>query len=165
MLPKWWSATALLALVAYHPSAVHAQWPEEITPGARVQARLPELQYQKDGRRGHLLRGRVTAVASDTLYLAITDSVGPLAIPRALIQRLEVSRGVPSRGLSAFQQGLVSGAVGVLTGLVAFGLSDEPGDADAGDVALVYGGISFGVGAIIGALVPRERWRRVRPGS
>jgi hypothetical protein len=165
MLPFQRITPALAALLIGLPSLLGAQWPSELTVGARVQARLPEAQYQPDARRGHLLRGRIAALADDTLYLAVTDSVGPLALPRPLIQRLELSRGVPSRGVSALREGVTMGLVGAATGLIAFSLLDEPNDADAGDVALVYGGISFGVGAILGALFPKERWGRVRLGD
>ncbi len=164
MLPSRRLATGLVALATSLPFTLHAQWPAELGAGARVQARLPEVQYQMSSRRGHLLRGRVTALASDTLYLAVTDSVGPLAIPRSLVQRLELSRGVPSRGMSALRQGVISGAVGALSGLVAFSLIDESGGTDAGEAALLYGGVSFVAGAIVGALFPQERWKRLRLG-
>jgi hypothetical protein len=94
-----------------------AQRPAEITPGVRVRARLPEAQYPRGGTRGHLLRGRVTTMTADTLYLAITDSVGPLAVPRSLIERLDYSRGVPSRASSA--------AIGFSTGAVFGGLCPQ----------------------------------------
>ena len=116
-------------------------------------------------RRVHLLRGRVMALASDTLYLAVTDSVASLAIPRSLIQRLELSRGVPSRGLNALRQGVVSGVAGALTGLVTFGLIGEKSGSDGAEAAIVYGGVSFAAGAIAGAVFRRERWRRLQPGG
>jgi hypothetical protein len=53
-----------------------AQWPSDLVAGTRVRVEVPEQQYQADTRRGHRLRGRVTAVAPDTLYLAVTDSRG-----------------------------------------------------------------------------------------
>src|SRR5688500_14447305 len=89
-----WLLTAFLLLPLAQRRA-HAQWPSELVPGVRVQVRLPEAEFQPVGRRGHLLRGRIVRLAQDSLYLAITDSVGPLAIPRSLIQRLDHSRGVP----------------------------------------------------------------------
>jgi hypothetical protein len=153
-----------LALAASFPSTVQAQWPAALEAGARVQARLPEVQYQMSTRRGHLIRGRVAALARDTLYLAVTDSVGPLAIPRSLIQRLELSRGVPSRGVSALWQGALTGIVGVLSGFLAYSVIDEPGGTDAGEAALIYGGVSFATGAIFGAIFPQERWRKLQIG-
>jgi hypothetical protein len=95
----------LLSLTVGQMPSLAAQWPAEIAPGTRVQVRLPETQYQFSGSRGHLLRGRVTALSPDTLYLAVTDSIGPLAIPRLLIDKLAFSRGVPSRAHSALKRG------------------------------------------------------------
>jgi photosystem II stability/assembly factor-like uncharacterized protein len=59
-------AIAFLAIATCLPSVLPAQWPAELAAGARVQARLPELQYQTNGNRGHLIRGRVTALSGDT---------------------------------------------------------------------------------------------------
>lgn len=161
-IPRW---TWLLLFLSYSPVArAQAQWPQEIVPGARVQTQLPEAQFQPAARRGHLLRGRVAGLAPDTLYLAVTDSLGPLAIPRHLIQRLEYSRGVPSRGSSALVRGLQAGAAMALV-LVLWNELDEGSDrTSAGTAALVGGSVGFATGALIGALRPQERWRRVRLG-
>jgi hypothetical protein len=142
---------------------LEAQWPAEIVPGARVQARLPEMQYQKGNQRGHLLRGRVSGLSPDTLYLAITDSVGPLAIPRNLIQRLDYSRGVPSRLSSALIRGLVSGAVLAGTFALVNELWEDSGTS-TGDAALIGAAVGFGTGAIVGAIFPIERWKSVKLG-
>lgn len=155
--------TLILLLAAFGFSETTAQWPASVEPGARIQVRLPEVQYQESLRRGHLLRGRVTGLAPDTLYLTITDSVGPLAVPRALIQRLELSRGVPSRGGNALRQGVISGALLALTAVLLNEADENP--ADAGEAALVGGGIGFATGAIFGAIFPRERWKKVRISS
>lgn len=87
----------LIALALSSPpgSAALAQWPPDVVEGARVRVQVPEQQYQADNRRGHPLRGRVTAVAGDTLYLAVADSLGPLAIPRTLVQRLDSAAACP----------------------------------------------------------------------
>jgi hypothetical protein len=155
--------TPILLLAGLGFSETTAQWPATVESGARARVRLPEVQYQETVRRGHLLRGRVIALTPDTLYLAITDSVGPLAIPRPLIQRLDLSRGVPSRGANALRQGLISGALNALV-LV---LINEVGTSewDTGEAALIGGGIGFATGAIFGAIFPRERWKSVRISS
>jgi hypothetical protein len=80
------SIAPIVFMVVGSFSSLAAQWPAGIAAGARVQARLPEVQYQSDGRRGQVLRGRVTALTPDSLYLAITDSLGPVAVPRRLIE-------------------------------------------------------------------------------
>jgi hypothetical protein len=158
MMTRALTLIVLLAALGFGDST--AQWPANVAPGARVRVRLPEVQYQETTPRGHLLRGRVTALTPDTLYLAITDSVGPLALPRPLIQRLDLSRGVPSRGASALRQGVIAGALLALTSVLLNEVDDNP--ADAGEAALVGGGIGFATGAILGAIFPRERWKKVR---
>jgi hypothetical protein len=106
-----------------------------------------------------LLRGKVTALAADTLYLAVADSLGPLAIPRTLIQRLDLSRGVPSRGVSALRRGVGGAIGGALVGWAIGALDD---DIDNGDAALIGGAIGLGTGALFGALFPHERWKRMK---
>ena len=163
MIPVgWWMGLGIL-LTVWPLSRAHAQWPAEIAPGARIQIRLPEAEFQATGRRGHLLRGRVARLAHDSLYLAVTDSVGPLAIPRTLIQRIDYSRGVPSRMTSALLRGV---GLGVGSALL-FALLNEIDDDSAwsaGEAALLGGGLGFTIGAIVGALRPEERWRRVHLG-
>jgi len=138
-----------------------SQWPPEVAAGARVQVRLPEAQFQVGGHRGQLLRGRVVHLAQDSLYLAVTDSVGPLAIPRSLIERLDYSRGVPSRTTSAAIQGI---RMGVAVALLVAGLNelDDDSNLSFGEAALLGGGVGVALGAVVGALRPEERWRRVR---
>jgi hypothetical protein len=152
---------ALLILFGGTADHLAAQWPASITTGARVQVRLPEVQYQFVGRRGHPLRGKVAALAPDTLYLAVADSLGPLPIPRQLIERLEYSRGVPSRGASALRQGLMSGVSSALFLVLLNELDDDTGWR-TGTAALVGGGVGLAVGGITGALFPTERWKRAK---
>jgi hypothetical protein len=48
--------------------------------------------------------------------------------------------------------------------LLTFSVLDEP-NIDAGEAALVYGGVSLAMGALLGAVFPRERWKRVQLGD
>jgi hypothetical protein len=153
-------------LVASHAATttLSAQWPASITPGTRVRVLLPEAQYQAASRRGHLLRGRVTALAPDTLYLAVTDSLGPLAVPRALVDHLDLSRGVPSRATSALRRGLLAGAGTALLLVLVNEMDDASDRTSTGKAALVGAGVGVSFGALTGALYPRERWASVRLG-
>jgi hypothetical protein len=157
LIATWVMAAALGGVLEIE--SLTAQWPAQIVPGARVRARLPETQYQRGGGRGHLLRGRVTGLTSDTLYLAITDSVGPLAVPRHLIQRLDYSRGVPSRLESGLIRGLISGAS---LALAMVFLDDESDGTSTETAALVGGIVGFAAGGALGAIFPTERWKSVR---
>jgi hypothetical protein len=103
----------------------------------------------------------VTRLSSDTLYIAVTDSVGAVPIPRRMIDRLEYSRGVPSRGASALRRGLIS-AAGTALFLVLFNeVGDDDDRVSTGTAALIGGGVGLVTGGITGALYPVERWRRV----
>jgi hypothetical protein len=130
-----------------------------MVPGARVQVQVPERQYQFDIHRGQMLRGKVRGISADTLYLAVADSIGPLAIPRRLIQHAYLSRGVPSGGESAIRRGIGGAIGGVLVGWVIGALDD---DIDNGDAALIGGAIGLGTGALFGVLFPQERWKRMK---
>jgi len=138
-----------------------AQWPAEIAPSTRVQVRLPEAEFQAGAPRGLRVRGRVTRLSADTLYLAVTDSVGSLAIPRSLIQQLHYSRGVPSRPLSALTHGVRVG-IGLALTVALLNELDDDSDLSFGEAALLGGGVGLAVGGVIGALRPDERWHRVR---
>jgi hypothetical protein len=155
-----WLLLALL-LLSLAPMRVQAQWPPEVAPGVRVQVWLPEAEFQTAARRGHLLRGRIVHLAQDSLYLSVTDSIGPLAIPRSLIQRLDRSRGVPSRTTSALLRGARDGAAFALLAVLLNEMDDDP-NLSTGEAALVGVGVGFTLGAVVGALRPEERWRRVR---
>ena len=129
--------------------------------GRDVAALALDAKHQA-GQQGHLLRGRVSSLAEDTLYLAVADSLGPLAIPRSFVKRLEISRGAPSRGISALLGGLIGGAFGAATFYLVTVIS--PNGGDSGDAALMGGAIGLGLGGLSGALWPQERWKRVRSG-
>ena len=126
-------AVALAGAIA-RPNALAAQFPAEVTVGARVRAWVPEPYRQVDGpARRRLLRGTVPAIASDTLHLSVPGAVGTVAIPRATIRRLQVSRGA-SRPASAIERAVAG-------------------------VGAAWGA---GIGAVTGLLFPHEQWRRVR---
>jgi hypothetical protein len=160
---------ALLAAVALlgafcRPGALHAQFPDDVRVGARVRVWIPELQRQEDGPlRRQLLRGTVAALAADTLHLAIPGTAGSVAIPRASVRRLQLSRGV-SRPASAVE-GAVGGAMG---GAITWALMNDPRrsggphyrtDWRAAGVGAAWGA---GIGAAAGLLFPHEQWHRVR---
>jgi hypothetical protein len=54
----------------------------------------------------------------------------------------------------------MAGVLLALTSVLLNEADDNP--ADAGEAALVGGGIGFATGAILGAIFPRERWKKVR---
>ena len=154
-------ATSALALT---PMLAVAQFPADIQPGVRVQVSLPEAYRQMNGPGNRLvLRGVVESVSSDTMRLNIPGVTGTVAIGRGAMRRLDVSRGAPSRGISAVERAIGGAFVGAITFALANNRSgDWPNYGSdwraAGDGAL----IGAGVGVIAGVLFPYERWRHVR---
>lgn len=139
---------------------VYGQWSPDLRVGARVRLQLPEAEFQYMGSRGQLVRGTVAHLFPDTLYLRLGDSVGTVAIPRALIRRLDVSRGIPSRIGSAARTGLFWGlALGLVTALYP---QREPATRSHTEEAAIGAGVGFSLGAMFGAIYPLERWKRLR---
>ncbi|MDP9205764.1 MAG: hypothetical protein M3P12_09955 [Gemmatimonadota bacterium] len=144
------------------PRFADAQFPAEVRPGTRVRVWVPEATRQAEGPyRRQLLRGTVES-ADGTLRLRVPGAASSIAIPRASVRRLDVSRGV-SRAASAVERA-VGSAIG---GAILFGLLNDPRrsggphyrtDWRAAGVGAAWGG---GIGAIVGFTWPHERWRRV----
>ena len=154
----------LIAALSASPRAARAQFPAEVQPGVRVRVWLPEPNRQLDGPwRRQLLRGSVESLTPDTLLLSIPGTSGTVAIPRITMRKLELSRG-ESRWASALERA-AGGAAG---GAVTYALMNDPRrsggphyrtDWRAAGVGAAWGA---GAGAIVGLVVPHERWHRVR---
>ena len=147
------------------PAAAAAQFPAGVQAGARVRVWLPESVRQMDGPpRAQFVRGRVEGVASDTLRLEVAGIVGPLVVPRSAIQRIDLSRGRPSRIASGVERA-VGSAVG---GAILWALLNDPrrsgGPHYATDWKAAGVGAAYGasIGAVLGFVWPHEQWRRLR---
>ena len=140
-----------------------AQFPVEVQPGTRVRVWIPEPTRQDEGPyHRQLLRGTVESVDGGTLRLRIPGSANSLAIPRASVRRLDISRGM-DRGASMIE-GAAGGAIG---GAITFALLNDPRrtggphykrDWRAAGVGASWGA---GIGAVVGLIFPHESWRRV----
>lgn len=154
---------SVISFLIVSPGLAYAQFPAEVQPQARVRVWIPEPARQEEGpHRRQLLRGTVESVDAGSLRLRIQGTAGSLAIPRASVRRLDVSRGV-SRGASMVERA-VGGAVG---GAISFALLNDPRrsggphyrtDWRAAGVGAAWGA---GIGAVIGLAFPHERWHRV----
>ena len=157
-------AVAVIVAMLASPLRLHAQFPPNVQAGARVRAWLPEDRRQAEGRPHRLiLRGTVESVAGDTIRIAIPGTAGAVAVPRASLRRLDISRGEPLRGESALERA-VGGAVG---GAIIMALMNDPRrtggpsyrtDWRAAGVGAAWGA---GIGAVVGFILPQEQWRRL----
>jgi hypothetical protein len=153
----------LVGLLLAAPRLADAQFPNAVQPGTRVRVWVPETVRQEQAPdRRQLLRGTVESLDGTTLRLRVPGTAGSLAIPRASVRRLDVSRGV-SRGASMFERA-AGGAIG---GAVTFALLNDPHRAGgphyrtdwrAAGVGAAWGA---GIAGVIGFAFPYERWRRI----
>jgi len=148
---RWHLVVTLVALVA--AGRAQGQAIADLPAGARVRITLPDSARPFPfARRARAVIGTVARATMDTLWVQVG---GPdtVRVPRGVIRKVEVSRGV-SRARSALEMGLLFGVdVGLL---VATHDHHERGEAVAIGVSAVA------LGAFIGAVSPYERWRRVR---
>jgi hypothetical protein len=155
--------TIALTVLPFIPSLALAQFPDRVQSGARVRVWVPDAYPQDQGPwRRQQLRGTVAELSGDTLRLSVPGTDGTLAVPRASIRRLDVSKGKPSRAATAFERAVTFALVGAVT----FGIDHElTGPNDSGvdwREARLGAAWGAGIGAVVGFVWPTERWRRVR---
>lgn len=118
--------------------------------------------------------GSLVGVEADRLLIAAADGAEPLAVPRASIQKFEMSHGPKSKAKGALVGGLIGAGLGAAWGVAAsqkqscdgLSLGEAFGCAAANDLAddtaanIAIGvGVLGGLGAIVGAVVTHgERW-------
>ncbi|HTE19006.1 MAG TPA: hypothetical protein VK689_11585 [Armatimonadota bacterium] len=148
------------------PLALRAQSAAGLAPGTRVRV--------VDHATGRTV-GTVSEVRGDTLVVLAGrgERRREVTLSVSSLRRLQVSRGRPSRPVSALQLGalgLVSGTVGGLAGATLPSLlSGERCDRRVDDLCfttgesvaiglLVGAPMGFALGAVAGFLFPQERW-------
>lgn len=129
--------------------------------GQRIRIRVPEVRQFEAGPRVLEIRGALTGVTGDSLYVRLAASGAPVAIARERIERLAVSRGEPSRLGSAGRSALIWGGLGALWGYVLHSSDRAHGNTwedEVGTLATV-GAVT---GFVLGLSFPYERWRNIR---
>jgi hypothetical protein len=129
-----------------------------LVPGARVRIVAPALSQER-------ISGTVVSVDSDWVHLASMEPAADRWLHLSLVDSADVSLGKNRRGRAfkgstwgaflGFGAGVISGAL--LARNLPTGVATSAAIGAVG-VGLVGGGI----GAGIGALTPRERWRGYR---
>ena len=159
------TACVLTALLVLVPGRVHAQLAEPVQNGVRVRVWIPEAWLQEQGPwRRQQLRGTVASLTPDTLHLSVPGTDGTLAVARESIRRLDISRGRPSRVASAVERAFA----GAIVGAISVALRNDPHGSEwpnySSDWRAAGEGAKWGAafGAVVGLLMPTERWRRVR---
>jgi hypothetical protein len=161
------------ALLA-HPAVLRAQSVADLAPGARVRV--------VDPGTGRIV-GTVESVAGDSLVVLSGrgEDARTVTLSLSSIRTVQVSRGKPSRPMSALQGaalGALTGSVGGVAGATIGHLSYQD-DCDGGEddwmcfsmaESALFGvmiGAPMGAawGAALGFVFPQERWRSLTAAS
>lgn len=123
-----------------------------VAPGTRVQLVLADsLRQGPLFAARQVLVGTLTRVTADSIWLQ-PKGVAEFSVSRAAIRSARASRGV-SRVRSAATFGLGLGLTAATLQLAK---------RDSRDDVLGVGGVTLGVGIILGASSPFEHWRRLQ---
>ena len=153
--------TRLMRLAVYSvclgvPAHLPAQLLADVTPATRLRLRLPDsLRQQPLAPRKHFVTGQFVRATADSVYLQLSGAA-PFGVARAGVP-MWVSRGA-SRAHSALRAGA---ALGLFSAAVTY-TNGRQGRSHQTSDAMVGGAIGLGVGVIVGAVSPWERWRRLR---
>ena len=142
---------AVAATCLAMPATVRAQGMESaVGVGSRVRISVTDTVLPSpDTRPGRLRQviGTVLGIAPDTIHLQPSPNDPPVAIPRILIYKVEMSLGRGRAG-SAGDAALVGGGVGaILVGFVREKLK------------MPLFACGYALGALGGAVRPYERWK------
>jgi hypothetical protein len=155
------SRTAMLLVILFVAQSLPlAGQARTVAEGDRVRVTL------RHGAAARRLVGRITAVGRDTLFLNAEGQTAPMAIPKATIEKLEISTGQHGNAGRGALIGLGVGAIG--GGIVgaadashcnnsqSFCLFSSGGEMAI--VATVFGAIGTVLGAVVGAISRSDRW-------
>ena len=152
---------ALVVLALSSPLAAQTDDPA-VRVGARVRVTLSEQLWSVEGVRDpQVLRGVLRSITRDSLRLQLHPGASPVSVARSAVTRVDVSLGVPSRAESALRGAVLNAAVFAGSNLLIHALDDDSRES-AGDVALRGAAVGGAFGAVAGAVLVRERWRRAR---
>ena len=140
------------------PAAAQTALPVSVDQRVRVWTAAPEA-----------IIGRVVSVAADGLEIANENSA-PQRVARSTVRRIDVSRGVTSKGSGAMKGALwgaiIMGAAGaVLAGLQHDQIGEDGSSVGHAAALGAWSGGLFGglIGAGVGAARAGERWEQVWP--
>jgi hypothetical protein len=156
----------LVALLAA-ATPLTAQLPPEVAEGSRVRLLLvPERAV--GGAEAQELRGTVVAVAGDTLTLQLHAGVSPVQVRMGWVEQMYLSLGRASAWEAAREGGargvLIGAGIGAMVGAEVAGVTGEPPVRAILTRAAAYGFSLGATSALVRALSPGERWRRVSLG-
>jgi hypothetical protein len=152
---------ACVALLGSAPALTEAQ---TLRHGERIRVALPDTLRQDESRtsRRMILRGSVTRLHADTLFLRPAGTTGELGVVRSQAISLHRSGGVRSRLASAARTSAFMAVGGAAwTGGTYRSVDRDLGIKNRGE-AVAVGAIAGAVaGAIVGVFLRTERWTSI----
>ena len=153
-------ATGLLLVACVPATEAQAQlFGTGAADSARVGQRV-KLMMLADTITGHprqILFGQLRGRSADSLSVDLGRGVPMVVVPVDAVDRMYVSRGVPTRQQSAIGGAIGGAVVGAGFGLLLMIISD----ANAWDL-IQHTFFDAALGAGLGALMPQESWKRVQ---
>lgn len=163
---RYYLVPSIALALAANTTAVFAQrpFPATLTAGSRVRVAIADTVLQSPlGFSGQLIYGTVSARTDDTLYLTIPNTTGSLAVPRARMLSLAISKGMPTRGRSVAVYGARYAVLGAAMFYLLHGAGRNDGALGSrGAATAAGGGVGLALGVFLGARAPVEQWRNVR---
>jgi hypothetical protein len=139
---------------------------------ASAQASLPISVNQRVRvwtQASEAITGSVATIAADGFEVAV-EGGAPVRVARSAVRKVEVSRGVRSKGSGAKKGALWGGLISAAAGAVLAGLQHEEIGEDGSSVGKAaalgaWSGGLFGglIGAGVGAARAGEKWEQVWP--
>ena len=169
MMPRLVRSLALTCFVgtvrissAQDPGTLRTVASPTIAAGTRVRVTVSSASRSSFfDSRVERFRGTLLSSSPDTLYLALSNVDGSIAIPRTAVRRVETSLGT-SRWPTAIKAGIVGA---VLFGGRMWVAHEDPRTRrfpDAWQAVAVGSTAGFAAGAWLGSRHPSERWRAAR---
>lgn len=151
------SVLVVIGLVAISSGEISAQ----VLPDSLLDQRIRvHFSRQDQSLEGHAprqaLRGVLTELSSDSVTISFHPGASPVTVSMNGIHQIDVSRGV-SRSRTAVKQALLGAAY--MGGLGAMG--DHEWGGGSTENYLIWAGGGFIIGAVLGSILPEERWKRV----
>jgi hypothetical protein len=154
-------AVVLLGLALAPSVSLAGQWPDSVQPGTRVRVKRADLGAA-------WLQGQLVMLTSDSAAIARSESVDTVRFATDVPGRFEISQGIHARTGKGALLGLGIGfGAGLALGLAASAESCtgfcviQVGPEEVIGVALFFGGVGAGIGALIGSVSHGERWKRL----
>lgn len=145
-----------IGIAAISAGALEAQVPDSLL-NHRIRVHLARQEQSIEGHAPRqALRGILTELSDDSLTIRFHPLASPVRMAVTGIHQIDLSRGV-SRSRSAVKHALLGAAY--MGGMGAMG--DHEWGGGAAENYLIWAGSGLVVGAVMGAMLPEERWKRV----